>query len=196
MTTQLDKDLDRVGRAGTAAWNQLKKSKDWGHWMIVGEALAAGRAMAMRTAGTNRPEGRGYNEQFSAFIDYYKLSEIDKAARAHLLKVMEHRIEIEEYRASLPLAERLRLNHPTTMMRHWRAATAEKSGKPKADRAGLQEYIQELEAAREPVTFAGAREQIIAHLCRLDDAEAIRSEAESIIEEAIRLHDERAALAA
>jgi hypothetical protein len=189
MTDQEDKGLDAIGRRGTAAWNQLKKSKDWGHWVIVGEALLAGRNMAMRAAGTNRPEGRGYNEQFSAYIDHYKLAEIPKDVRAHLLQLMEHRVEIEEYRQSLPLGERLRLNHPSVMIRNWRKATAEnkpESLQRKANRASTQAYIEELEAAREPITFAGARETMIAHLSHLGDAEAIRAEGEAIIEEAIR----------
>src|SRR6478752_5332724 len=110
--TQLEKDVDRIGRAGQAAWKRLKKVKSWTDWMAVGEALVAGRSMAMKGAGTNRPEGRGYNQLFSQYLSHYGLEEIDKSARAKLLHVMAHRGEIEDYRSALPTNLRLELNHP------------------------------------------------------------------------------------
>src|SRR5262245_6909018 len=113
---QFDKDLERIGRAGQAAWARVKKSKDWASWLVVGESLLTGRIMAMERAKTNRPEGRAYNELFSQWLNRYRLSDIDKVTRSQLLIVMENRIEVEEYRNSLPLSERMRLNHPSVML--------------------------------------------------------------------------------
>jgi hypothetical protein len=198
----MDRDLDEIGRRGTKAWNDLKKSKDWGHWMIVGESLQAGRNEAMRAAGTNRPEGRGYNELFSQWIDRYKLAEIPKDVRAHLLQLMEHRSEIEEYRLSLPLGERLRMNHPTVVLRNWRKLNPDPDKKPrrkaqKVNANALQGTImaleEELEALREPMTFGGFRELAIAQLSHLGDPELIRKEGAEIIEEALRQLEEELA---
>lgn len=195
---QFEKDLDRLGRAGQLAWGQLKKSKDWNLWLVVGEAMSTGRTMAMKGAGTNKPEGRGYNELFSQWLNRYKLNEIDKVTRSHLLLVMENKIEIEEYRATLTLTERMRLNHPSTMLRHWRKATQvpkPKSAKPNSveeelatcqdELAAAQAHARELEAAREdakPTTLAAARELYRSHLKRLDPA-AIRAELDGLADE-------------
>src|SRR5262245_51966357 len=121
--TQFDKDVDRVGRAGQAAWKRLKKCKTWADWMAVGEALATGRTIAMKAAETNRPEGKAYNQIFSQWLIRYGLNEIDKSARAKLLYVMEHRGEIEDFRAALPTSIRLELNHPVSVLRRYQAQT-------------------------------------------------------------------------
>ena len=171
--TQLDKDVDRIGRAGQAAWKRLQKCKSWSDWMAVGEALLAGRTVAMQAAETNRPEGKAYNQIFSQWIARYGLSEIDKSARAKLLYVMEHRGEIEDFRAHLPINVRMELNHPVSVLRRWQAAT--KVSKPKPPRGpdqleSREAYIAELEATREtakPITLAGAREMYLHRLRRL-----------------------------
>jgi hypothetical protein len=183
--TRLDNDIDRLGVAAYKALMRLKKCKDWGDWMIVADGLSAGRQLAMKSAGTNRPRGRGYNETFSQWLVRHKLGEIDKPVRANLLLIAEHRSEVEEYRESLPLAERLRLNHPTVMVRHWQKATAEarKPKAPKPDYAseidGLAAHVAELEAAREPMTLAGAREQYVTHLQKLEER-ALHAELEAL----------------
>src|SRR5262245_37152094 len=110
---KIERDVDEAGRRGQRAWAQLRKSgKDWGLWMQVAEALLVGRREAMALAKVNKPEGRGYNETFNQWLARYKLGDIDKAVRANLLYIAEHRSEFEEYRAQLPLSERLRMNHP------------------------------------------------------------------------------------
>ena len=127
--TQLEKDVDRIGRAGQAAWKRLQKCKSWSDWMAVGEALLTGRTIAMQAAETNRPEGKAYNQIFSQWLARYGLSEIDKSARAKLLYIMEHRGDVEDFRAGLPMNVRMELNHPVSVLRRWQAAT--KVTKPK-----------------------------------------------------------------
>jgi hypothetical protein len=58
-------DPDKVIVAGLDAWSQLKKCKTWVNWLVVGEALLAIRAAAMRAAHVNAPEGRRYQHEFS-----------------------------------------------------------------------------------------------------------------------------------
>jgi hypothetical protein len=176
---KLERDIDQIGRKGRAAWKRLKKSTDWNDWMSVGEALVAGRGMARRGAGVNKPEGRGYNELFSQWLIHYGLQEIDKSDRAKLFKVMDRRSEIEEYRLSLSLPERCRLNHPTTVLRHWTSAT--KVTKPRPPKVSvdqenddLRAQIDELTAAREspkPLSLDQARAQYVAHFADMTGKE-------------------------
>ena len=168
--TQLDKDVDRIGRAGQAAWKRLQKCKSWSDWMAVGEALLTGRTIAMQAAETNRPEGKAYNQIFSQWLARYGLSEIDKSARAKLLHIMEHRGEIEDFRAGLPMNVRMELNHPTSVLRRFQAlnrVTKPKAPKERDKSESREAYIQELEAAREtprPLAPAALREAYRAYL--------------------------------
>jgi hypothetical protein len=183
-----DLDFERVCRNARAALTRLKKSKDWQDWMVVGVALQEGRTRAMKWAGTNRPEGKAYNGYFSEIILEAGLQEVDKAARAHLLIVMSHLAEIETFRASLPFAERSKLNHPSVMVRKWRAATAEHKPKPPKpdDGPGFEAHIAELEAARESMPLAGARETFKAYLRGLNSVPDIEAEIQRLRNEVLR----------
>jgi hypothetical protein len=118
-----DDELDRVSALGRAAWQRLKKDKSWSDWMAVGEALKIGRQIAMHAANTEEPQGRRYNEIFGEWLIKYRLNDMDKSDRAKLFAVMEHRREIDSWRESLPTHERLKLNHPASVLRSWRTAT-------------------------------------------------------------------------
>jgi hypothetical protein len=186
---KFEKDADKVGRAGQAAMARLKKDKTWGDWLLVGEALVMGRTVAMRQAETNRPEGRAYTEIFSQWLKHYKLDEqssgLDKSARSKIFTVMEHRPEIEIWRATLGQVKRLDLNHPVTVLRHWQKATKVSKPKPPKEPDQIQAmaaHIAELESAREvakPSTLAGAREAYLSHLHRLP-IEQWRAELEAL----------------
>jgi hypothetical protein len=91
--------------------------------MLVGEALLVGREFAMRDANTNRPLGRGYSRSFNQWLIDAKLNDMDQADRSKLLAMMEDRLEIEQWRATLGKTERMRLNHPTAVFRKWRQTT-------------------------------------------------------------------------
>ena len=125
-----NKDYDRIGYSGQVAWKRLKKGgRDWGDWITVGEALTAGREVAMRGAETNQPEGAAYNQLFGQWLTRYGLHDMDKSDRARLLKVMEHLGDLE-WRQSLDMTQRLKLNHPSTVWRHWQKATKVTKPKP------------------------------------------------------------------
>jgi predicted DNA-binding ArsR family transcriptional regulator len=161
-------DRDRISRQGTQAWNRLKREKNWNDWIKVGEALQVGREWAMNQAMTNKPEGKGYNMAFSEWLARYKLDDMDKGDRSRLFTVMDSIGMIEDWRRTLTMTERLRLNHPNAVLRKWQKAVEPPKpddGKPtlrdsvanlseelQASHqtiAQLQEQISELEAARE-----------------------------------------------
>jgi len=119
--------------AGQRAWARLKTSQTWSDWKVLGAAIAEGRTVAMAEAKTNKPEGRRYNEAFSAWLIKYGFADLEKATRARLLACMENLDAIEAWLAQQEITKRLRLNHPVTVWNAWKRATAKPQ--PKIDRA-------------------------------------------------------------
>jgi hypothetical protein len=136
-------DRDRVSRLGAEAWKRLKKTKDYNDWLKVGEALTVGREWAMNQAQTNKPEGKAYNMAFGEWMMQYKLNDMDKGDRSRLFLVMEALPQIEEWRRTLTLTERLKLNHPNAVLRKWKAAW-EVPDKAKPTKHRLRDSVAEL----------------------------------------------------
>lgn len=142
-------DRDRISRLGTEAWKRLKKTKDYNDWLKVGEALTVGREWAMNQAQTNKPEGKAYNMAFGEWMERYKLGDMDKGDRSRLFQVMEALPQIEEWRRTLTMTERLKLNHPNAVLRKWKAAwevpDPNKPAKPaKPAKPNLRDSVAEL----------------------------------------------------
>ena len=76
----------------------------------------------MRNAGTTSPIGGGYSCAFNDWLLYNRF-DMDQSDRAKLLKVMGILPEIERWRMSLPPTQRLRMNHPGTVLLNYRKAT-------------------------------------------------------------------------
>jgi hypothetical protein len=121
-----------VYREGREALQRISTGRDWSDWQKVGVALVAGRAEAMRTANTNMPRGRGYNQAFGDVLKREHLDRIDSATRYQLLQIAENLPEIEEWRETLHPTQRLKLNHPSTIWRNWQR-TVKGAGKKQAD---------------------------------------------------------------
>jgi len=81
--------------------------------------LPEGRAIAMRNAGTTSPIGGGYACAFNDWLLYNRF-DMDLSDRARLLTVMGILPEIERWRMSLPPTQRLRMNHPGTVLLNYR----------------------------------------------------------------------------
>jgi hypothetical protein len=123
---------------GQQAWVRLRNNSTWKDWKAVGAAHVVGRTEAMRDAHTNKPEGRGYCAAFSAWARKYGF-DLDKGDRARLFNVIDHLAEIESWLAKLTPTERLRFNHPNTIWRRWKAATAE----PKEQKVSHQQKVRD-----------------------------------------------------
>jgi hypothetical protein len=120
--------------AGLEAWGRLQTrvSHTFSDWLLVGTALAAIQTDAMVAAKMNEPEGRRYCREFGILLREAGLDAVDKAARSRLLKVLEHRDEIETWLATLePPAERVKLNHPSAVWAAWSKAMGLGTSKPK-----------------------------------------------------------------
>jgi hypothetical protein len=92
------------------------------------------RERAMRQANTNQPAGKGYNQAFGALLpahgfiyidpkDGREKERVDKGTRSRLFECLARRADIEAWRATLTLNERLTYNHPLTVLRRFKAAT-------------------------------------------------------------------------
>jgi hypothetical protein len=123
-------DDEALIQRGREAFERLANGRTWDDWIAVGEALLIGRTAAMREAHTNEPKGGRYNEIFGLWLRHYGFDRLDKSDRAKLMEVMNHRAEIEAWRTLLPSNKRMLLNHPTTVLRNWKASTQI----PRADR--------------------------------------------------------------
>ena len=171
MNKRLTDESDRIVRQGTAAWRRIKKEKSWNDWMAVGDALHVGRTFAMNDAGTNAPIGKGYNLAFNQFLIDAQLDDMDPSDRAKLFTVMENRPAIEQWRATLSQTERLRLNHPTSVLRKWQQATKEPKAKP--DKATLKDSVIALDEEQH-----AAKDKIAQQQREIDDLKARVTELE------------------
>jgi hypothetical protein len=111
-------------RCGQEAWARLKKGSTFEDWKQVGFAHVVGRTLAMRQAHVNKPEGKRYNAAFGQWQKLFGFDDLDKGDRSRLFEMMEHLAEIEAWRATLTVSQRLDLNHPTSVVRKWKTATA------------------------------------------------------------------------
>jgi hypothetical protein len=105
---------------GLEAWQRLHCDQTWEDWKDVGAAHLIGRNWAMHEACVNRPIGHRYKVAFAAWLKNFGFENLDKADRSRLFVVMDHLEEIEAWRATLTSTERLRLNHPSAVLRKWK----------------------------------------------------------------------------
>jgi hypothetical protein len=151
--SQIDSD---VVKAGKDAFKRLTSTRSWDDWMLVAEAIAAGQDEIARIAGTSK--GRYYAVAMNKWLKKTGFDAIDDGARSRLMKCFASRAEIETWRNGLPAAERLKHEHPQSVLNAWNKAT--KPPKPKATTkskaneaahdsdaisiAELEGYVQEL----------------------------------------------------
>jgi len=118
----------------------------------------------MRVAEANQPMGSRYNVEFGKWLARTGFDDMDSGDRRRLFEVVEHRAGIEAWRATLASNVRLKFNHPSTVLRKWRASAAAPGKKPAKSKASatstelataleqvdqLKAHVHELEAARE-----------------------------------------------
>jgi hypothetical protein len=129
---------------GRDAWQRLGQDATWADWLSIGEALLVARAQATARSNSNAPVGRAYARAMAHLLAEYGFDRIDKGDRSRLLQCLENRAAIETWRSVLPLTERLRLNHPSTVLRRWKAAQISKATETSSSRLQLQDRIVEL----------------------------------------------------
>jgi len=129
-----------------AAKKHLKQGRDFADWMKIARGYDQARREAMHRAGTNKPQGAAYREQFARIDRREKLIDRDDKGkefptpedRTFCIKVLENydmpsydprRTSIKTWRDSLRISERAKLNHPKRVWTSYWADT-----EPKAER--------------------------------------------------------------
>lgn len=128
-------DHDETYRRGRNAIKRLtdrKKDHVFTWWLDYGTAVLAVRSEAMRLAGTNQPIGKAFNMHHADIMQREKLQAFDGKTRKDAVDMVEnlsHPIDARRlkgvlaWRDSLDDSERARLNHPTSIIRKWKAQT-------------------------------------------------------------------------
>jgi hypothetical protein len=110
-----------VARRGQKALN--RKRRDFEDWQDIAAALHVGRTESMRSVHTNEAKGKCYEKAMGDWLFVHSFHLIDKCTRNHLFECHQHRQEINNWRARLTEPERFRFNHPTIVLRKWKAST-------------------------------------------------------------------------
>jgi hypothetical protein len=108
--------------AGALAIRRIRQHEDYSHWVAVGKALLRLQEEAMRLAGSNSPQGRGYTalraELGSCVPD---LEELNKASKSHAVWLAKNLAAVEKWRKTLWFNLRDTLNHPSVIKRRYEA---------------------------------------------------------------------------
>jgi hypothetical protein len=114
-----------VIEAGRKAWKRIKSSsrqrQNYHDWQQVSEALAVGENLAMDLAGKT-DQGGAYARLIGAWLRLNKMADIAPAVRAWCREVRRNQAEIDTWRNALPLERRVKMNHPRTLLDHWKKA--------------------------------------------------------------------------
>ena len=90
----------------------------------IAEALQIGRAESCRRSAPTSRLAERYQRVMGEWLVAHSFHGIDKTTRNRALECLNHRGEIEKWRATLKTdAERLRLNSPDANLRRWKAKT-------------------------------------------------------------------------
>src|SRR5208337_1170180 len=110
---------------GDAAAAHLKENKNVHAWLAVGIASVRLRNESMRFAGTNQPIGSAYNQKWKALsATKPDLARLDPRDRAHAMWLADNwKLGVEAWLGTLAENKRLLINHPTTIKRHYEAAS-------------------------------------------------------------------------
>ena len=156
----LDPEPSEAGAVYDAlvAWREIQTRPSFDKWMTIGEALLKGREWAKEFTGAHGAHGTAYQRAFRLWLLGNNFEAwADKSfgrTRAHLLSIMERRGEVEAWLSELPVNERVKLTHPTTIWRRFKGVRGPKNlrGVPptfaalEAELERRDLYIAELEA--------------------------------------------------
>ena len=182
--TRSPEDRETHIKRGQEAWRRHihKGDATWNDWMAIGDALLIGRQDAVAAAEANH--GSRYNSEFDSWLARYHFDDIDQGDRSRLIEVINNLSAIEAWRATLTRTARLRLSHPSSVLRKWKAASevketlrdsvailSEDNTKLKREVEELTARLEELEAARElrapAVQLLGTLLEAIDHVLQL-----------------------------
>jgi hypothetical protein len=84
---------------------------------------------------------------FGSWLSENGFDEIDKGVRSRLQNCLDHQTEIDTWRQTLGLTQRLQLNHPNAVWRRWQTAQAAPKGPGDSSaKPGLREENMRLQS--------------------------------------------------
>ncbi|SRR6266498_3051632 len=111
--------------AGQSAWKRIKGSsrqrQSYFDWAAVSVALELGEAHCRELAG-GMTKGGTYSRLIGTWLRLHDFNDITPAVRSWLREIRNNQTPIDAWRNSLPLEQRIRLNHPRTILEHWKAS--------------------------------------------------------------------------
>jgi hypothetical protein len=121
--TLLIPDMSSPQRQGVAigaeTWRTFDTKKmRWHDWLKIREALEVGEKLCAEAAG--KSEGGRYNRMYSKWLQDNGLHNVANTIRAWLREIRRHQSQIDAWRNSLPIEDRVRWNHPKIVLRNWR----------------------------------------------------------------------------
>ena len=148
---QFEADYEqKLEREADEALERIQRGQTWLDWRKVAELFAHGRKLSMLRGHANKPEGKGYNLNFSAWLDAHpKLRSIDKATRNHAMQCIDNIDAIEAWRATLADNQRQTINHPSTVLRRFKSANREDAGEDAPKKQSLADALRERNAELE-----------------------------------------------
>jgi hypothetical protein len=139
--------VSEVIRLGQEA--MARKRRGWDDWLLIAEALQAGRTDVLRALHSNVAQGRRFEKAMGDWLIANGFKEINKATRSQLLDCLKHRAEIEKWRSQLTDSERWKFNHPDTVLKKWKASTVVRDPNQPKPPSPMQKLKDELVAVVE-----------------------------------------------
>jgi hypothetical protein len=185
------------------AKKNLKKGRDFLDWMKIARGYDEARREAMHRAGTNRPQGTAYREEFVKIDRREKLIDRDEQGRefpspedrTFCIKVIENydtpnedprRPSIKVWRDGLSDSERGKVNHPKRVWTSYWADT-----EPRVEREAKRKARDARAVREDPMLQAIADAETAEHTARRE-IELLR-ELLAVIRDAVDLPEEIAA---
>jgi hypothetical protein len=187
------------------AKRNLRKGRDFADWMKIARGYDQARNEAMRSAGTNVPQGAAYREAFARIARRERLIDRDdqgrefptKEDRTYCIKVLENydtpsydprRKSLKVWRGELSEGERAKLNHPK---RVWESYWAHTEPRAERDARLIERERRRAERPTNPMLDAVGDAEAREHHERRQ-AEAMR-ELLALIRDHVELPDDIAA---
>ena len=126
-----------------------RKRRGWDDWLLIAEALQAGRTDVLRALHSNVAQGRRFEKAMGDWLIANGFKEINKATRSQLLDCLKRRAEIEKWRSRLTDSERWKFNHPDTVLKKWKASTVVRDPNQPKPPSPMQKLKDELVAVVE-----------------------------------------------
>jgi hypothetical protein len=81
-----------------SAWARIRGNATFGDWLAIANALAIGRAYAMKLAKAKKPQGKRYVAAIGSWLRTYGLDGINAQERNRTLQLLDNLAAIEVWR--------------------------------------------------------------------------------------------------